>query len=265
MRYATNDGEIDYDVAGPRTGIPVVFIHGFPFSKATWAPQVELLKKDFYVVTYDVRGHGASDTGSGQYTVEGFVDDLIGLLDHLKISRAVIVGLSMGGYIALRAVQRNPDRIRGLVLCDTKSEGDNNEGKLKRAVQVKSVRMFGMKMFTEPFLKTVFYEKTFQTSPGVVEMVRAIVQQTAPAAVMGTLIALAARTDTTASLYSINIPVLILVGQYDALTPPSAAHAMKVKIPGAHLHIISGAGHLSNLENPAEFNSHLSTFLKNIP
>lgn len=261
MRFSTNEGEIDYDVVGPRTGTPVVLIHGFPFSKLTWGPQVAALRKTCYVVTYDVRGHGASDVGSGQYTVEGFVDDLIGLIDHLKIPRAVLVGLSMGGYIALRAAERNPDRIRGLVLCDTKSEGDNNEGKIKRAVQVKSVRMFGMKMFTEPFLRTVFYEQTFQTSPGIVQMVRSIVQQTPPAAVIGTLIALAARTDTTPSLYSINVPVLILAGQHDALTPPSAANAMKVKIPGAIMHIIPEAGHLSNLERAEEFNSNLITFL----
>jgi 3-oxoadipate enol-lactonase len=264
MRFAISDGEMEYDTTGPRTGLPIIFVHGFPFSKALWAPQVEALKKEFYVITYDVRGHGDSNVGSGQYTVEHFVDDLIGLLDHLKISRAVMAGLSMGGYIILRAAERNPDRVRGLVLCDTRSEADNNEGKLRRATQARSVKIFGMKAFTEPFLKTVLAEKTFQRSPQVVELVRSIVGKTSPAAVIGTLIALAGRTDTTPSLYNIHVPVLLLVGQYDGLTPSSVAHAMKVKIPQSEMHIIPDAGHLSNLENPAEFNKHLLSFLKKI-
>ncbi|HEV8539258.1 MAG TPA: alpha/beta fold hydrolase [Bacteroidota bacterium] len=261
MRFVTQGIGIEYETEGPRTGVPVMFIHGFPFSKKMWKPQVDVLKGHYHVVTYDVRGHGTSDAGDGQYTVELFVDDFIALLDHLKLSRVVAVGLSMGGYIALRAAERHPDRIRALVLCDTRSEADGNEGKIKRANQAKSVKNDGMKKFAEPFLKAVFYEETFQTSRETVEMIRNIVEASSPLAVAGTLIALAARTDTTPSLYTVNVPVLILVGQHDSLTPPSASHAMKEKIPGAEIHTIPRAGHLSNLENSEEFNSHLIHFL----
>ncbi len=264
MRSTLNGTGIDYETDGPRTGIPVLFIHGFPFSKAMWKPQVDVLKKDFHVVTYDVRGHGASDVGDGLYSVELFVDDLIGLLDHLRFSKVVVVGLSMGGYIALRAMERNPERFRGLVLCDTRSEADGNEGKIKRAAQAKTVKSEGMKKFAEPFLKVVFYEKTFETNPPAIDMIRAIVEASSPLAVAGTLLALAARTDTTPSLYNIKVPTLILVGQHDALTPPSASFAMKEKIPNAELHVISRAGHMSNLENTEMFNEHLLTFLKKL-
>jgi len=265
MQYAARDCKLEYDAAGTTAGLPVVFVHGFPFNKAMWGPQVEVLNKEFYVITYDVRGHGASDVGTGQYTVEQFVDDLIGLLDYLKITSAVIAGISMGGYIALRAAERNPDRVRGLILCDTRSESDNNDAKIRRAAQVRSVRMFGMRTFTEPFLKTVLAPETFRRSPEVVTLVRSMVENTSPTAVIGTLIALAARTDTTGFLHKIRVPVLLLVGENDALTPSSTVQEMHVKISHSETHIIAGAGHLSNLENPAEFNQHLLDFLKKIP
>jgi 3-oxoadipate enol-lactonase len=264
MRFTTNGTQLEYETEGPRTGIPVVFIHGFPFSKGMWKPQIDLLKKDFHVITYDVRGHGASDVGDGQYTLELFVYDFLSLLDHLKLSKVVCVGLSMGGYIALRAVERNAERLRALVLCDTRSEADGNEGKIKRAGQAKTVKSEGMKKFAEPFLKAVFFEKTFETNPQAIESIRGIIEASSPVAVAGTLIALASRTDTTPSLYNIKVPTLILVGQHDSLTPPSASFAMKEKIPGAELHVISKSGHMSNLENSEEFNTHLLAFLRKL-
>lgn len=261
MRAIINNIGIEYEVTGTRMGLPVVFIHGFPFSKEMWKSQVEDLKKNYYVITFDVRGHGSSDVGDGQYSIEFFVDDLIGLLDHLKIGSAVLVGLSMGGYIAIRAAERHPERIRAMVLCDTRSEADSNEGKIRRANQIKVIKAEGMKNFAATFLPTVFYENTFQMKPQIVEAVRKMIENTSTTAVAGTLLALAARTDTTPSLYNIKAPALILVGKHDSLTPPSAAHSMKEKIPNAELHVISRAGHLSNLENPEEFNSHLIKFL----
>ena len=264
MRLTVNGIGIEYTTDGPRTGLPVVFIHGFPFSKEMWEPQVNAFKKSFYVTTYDVRGHGASDTGDGQYTLELFVDDLIDVLNHLKLSRVVVVGLSMGGYIALRAIERNPERFRALVLCDTKSEADNNEGKIRRATQVKAVKMFGTKQFAENFIHTVFYEKTFRRKPEAVDLIRTIIEKSNPTAVSGTLIALAARTDTTSALYNIKVPTLIMVGQHDGLTPPSAANAMKSKIPDAEMFILPHSAHLSNLENPEEFNEVLLDFLGRI-
>ncbi len=261
MRLMAGNVGLDFVVEGPRTGPPIVFIHGFPFEKSMWQPQADVLKRDYYVVRYDVRGHGASDVGEGQYTVEAFVDDLEALLDHLRIQRAVVAGLSMGGYIALRAIERMPDRIRALVLCDTRSEADSNEGKVRRAQQVKSLKTAGLRAFADQFLTSVLSPKTFERRPDLVERLRAGIEATSPLAVAGTLIALAARTDTTPALFGIKVPTLILVGQQDTLTPPSAANAMKEKIPGAELHVIPEAAHLSNLENTDEFNARLTAFL----
>ena len=164
----------------------------------------------------------------------------------------------------VRAAERNPERFRALVLCDTRSEADGNEGKIKRSVQAKSVKTDGTKNFAGSFVKAVFFEKTFETQPQAVESIRGVIEATSPVAVAGTLIALASRTDTTPSLYNINVPTLILVGQHDAVTPPSASFAMKEKISQAELHVIPKAGHLSNLENTEEFNAHLLAFLRKI-
>ncbi len=262
MKLVIGTVALEYSVEGPRTGVPVVFIHGFPFDQSMWAPQVAALKPSHYVVTYDVRGHGRSGVGDGQYTIELFVDDLLTLLDHLRIARAVIVGLSMGGYIALRAIERAPDRFRGLVLCDTRSEADSNEGKIRRATQAQFVKTQPMSSFADLLLTGLFYEKSFSERPDAVARIRSSIERTSPVAVAGTLIALAGRTDTTPSLYSIKVPTMILVGKHDTLTPVSAATAIREKVPDATMHIIPGAGHVSNLEQPERFNEHLLTFLK---
>jgi 3-oxoadipate enol-lactonase len=264
MKLRLNGGNIEYDIHGPRNGIPVVFIHGFPFSREMWRYQVDALKNDYHVITYDVRGHGGSDPGDGQYSLELFVDDLIALLDHLKLQSAVAVGLSMGGYIVLRAIERHPERFRGIVLCDTRSEADGNEGKVKRARQVINLGKDGPDGFTASFLEAVFHSKTMADKPDVVDGIRTTMKNTPVEVLRGTLLALAGRTDTTPSLFRITVPALILVGRHDAVTPPSAAHAMKDKIPGAELHEIPEAGHLSNLENPEEFTTHLFNFLHRI-
>ncbi len=255
---------IAWDDSGLRQGTAVIFIHGFPFNRSMWAPQIEALSGTYRVISYDVRGHGQSDVGYGQYSLEFFVDDLIAGMDHLKIESAVLCGLSMGGYIALRAAQRHADRLKGLILCDTKSEADSDEVKIKRATSIRAVKKDGVKSFAEGFVKNVLTEKTLLTKPNLAASVRKMIEANPPIGISGALLAMAARTDTTAALAGITVPTLILVGEEDKLTPPSVSEAMAKKIPHAVFHIIPEAAHLSNLENPAIFNEHLFTFLKSI-
>jgi 3-oxoadipate enol-lactonase len=247
---------------GDPSGLPVVFIHGFPFSHEMWNAQFDALPKSVHAIAYDVRGHGQADVGDGQYTIELFVDDLVALLDYLKIDRAVLCGLSMGGYVALRTVERNPDRIRGLVLADTRSEADGNEAKVKRTGTLKGVKADGVATFAGNFVKAVFAPETFQSNPQSVEFVKQLIVANSPIGICGTAIALAARTDTTAALSSIKVPTLILVGEQDALTPPAASQAMHEKISGSKLAILKRAAHMSNVENADEFNANLTQFLK---
>lgn len=262
MIATINAVPINYTEAGSRNAMPVLFVHGFPFSHEMWKPQMEVVGNTYRAIAYDVRGHGLSYVGDGQYTIEGHVDDLIGLLDYLGISKTVIVGLSMGGYITLRALERNPGRFRAAVLCDTRSEGDTNEAKLKRAAGVAGVKKDGSRKFAEGFVQAVFAPETLTARPEAVETIRTIISHTPPLSIAGTLLALAGRTDTTASLASISIPTMVLVGEHDAITPPSAARTLHQNIRGSEMHVVPHAAHMSNLENPEFFNEKLLSFLK---
>ena len=264
MNIKLNGVTLNYQERGLPQGLPVVFIHGFPFDHTMWQPQMMALPQDYRAVSFDIRGHGASQVGDGQFSIEFFVDDLIALLDHLGIKQAVLCGLSMGGYIALRTVERHPERVKALVLCDTRSEADSNEAKVKRAGQVKSVKAKGVRQFAEGFVKAVFAPASFTENPKAVHSIQRVIEKTSVIGLCGTLLAMAARTDTTAALEAINVPTMILVGEHDGLTPPSASQAMKERIKNAELHVIPQAAHMSNLENPEFFNDKLQAFLKNI-
>jgi 3-oxoadipate enol-lactonase len=259
-----NSNPIFYVDEGKPDAMPVIFLHGFPFSHEMWKGQIELVNKQFRAIAYDIRGHGKSYVGEAQFTIEHHVDDLIGLLDYLKIEKSVIVGLSMGGYITLRALERNPERFRAAVLCDTKSEGDTTEGKLKRFDSMKGVREHGPEVFAEAFVKNVFAPESFRTKPEAVAFIKNIIKSTPALSIAGTLLALAARTDTSPSLPHIKVPTLILVGEKDVTTPPRDSQLMHNKIAGSELHLIPNAAHLSNLENPEEFNKHLFAFLQRV-
>ena len=264
MKIQVNGSNLHYEEAGDKAGMPVLFIHGFPFSHEMWKQQMELVSKTYRAITYDIKGHGLSDVGDGQYTIEGHVDDLFALLDHLHLDRVVIVGLSMGGYITLRALERNQDRFRAAVLCDTRSEADTPEGKLRRFGGMVEVKKSGSQQFADTFLKSVFAPASLTTKPEAVEAIRRIIARTPPLSISGTLLALAARTDTTGVLPLIRIPVLILVGAVDQVTPPAASQAMHERIKDSELQIVPGAAHMSNLENTEFFNRALLSFLDRV-
>jgi len=264
MKATINGITMNFAERGLPQGLPVVFIHGFPFSHEMWDPQMRALPNSIRAVTYDIRGHGRSDVGDGIYSIEFFVDDLLALLDHLVIDKAVMCGLSMGGYIALRAAERAPERVRALVLADTQSSAEADAGKIRRSASIKSVQQDGVKVFAETFAKNVFSEHSLKTKPQSVQFMRRIIEGNSPLGICGTLLALAARTDTTASLSSINIPTLILVGESDALTPPAKAEALHGAIRGSELHVLKNAAHVSNVEAEEEFNERLIVFLKKL-
>jgi 3-oxoadipate enol-lactonase len=267
MLAAVNGTNLYFNDIGKSESLPIVLIHGFPFSSEMWKGQMQVLqdiKKNLRVITHDLRGHGQSDVGDGQYSIELLVDDLIALLDYLKITKTILCGFSMGGYIALRAIERNPDRFNALILCDTMSAADSDEAKIRRANSIKLVKKEGVGRFAEGFLKAVFAPKTFDIHPSIIDETRRMVLSNSPLGICGALLAMAGRTDTTEALSKINVPTLILVGEHDAVTPPSAAKNMHDRIPNSKLHLIENAGHMSNLENPVMFNKHLTNFLDGI-
>jgi len=264
MHVRVNDGNLYVEQSGAPAGLDVVFLHGFPFSHAMWDDQVGVVGSKYRVTTYDLRGHGLSDVGDGQYSVEGHVDDLFALLSSLKITKPVIVGLSMGGYIALRALERDQSRFRAAVLCDTRSEADTNEAKVRRFSVVGSVKRIGSEAFAKEFVKAVFAPGAVQRVPDAVKKITSIISHTPPLSIAGTQLALASRTDTTLALASLHLPVLILVGEHDQTTPVAAAEAMHERIAGSAMAVVPQAAHMSNMENVEFFNEALMKFLAGI-
>ena len=264
MKTEINGNEVYYIDVGPRDGMPVIFVHGFPFSHEMWKTQIELLQEKYRVIAYDLRGHGKSGVSEGQFVLEFLVDDLIGLLDHLRITKAVVCGLSMGGYITLRTVERNPERVLALVLADTQAKADSNEAKLKRAASIKSVKTAGVNSYAESFVKNVFTAESIVNQTEAVKNITRIIQSNSAIGICGALLALVSRTNTTQALAKIKVPTLILVGEQDTLTPPSASKEMHAAIPNSELQIIPNAAHMSNLERPDEFNKYLTSFLSNL-
>ena len=245
--------------SGDPKGLAVVLIHAFPLSSAMWEPQLEALKA-FRVIAPDLRGFGATPLAAPWF-IENAVDDVFETLTSLSVEKAVLVGLSMGGYVALRAVEKHPSRVRALVLSDTRAESDANENKIKRAAAVEFVRSHGVGPFVEPFLKDSLSPATLTGKPETVEFLRGVAMKSSPEAVMAALAALAARGDATASLTAIKVPTAVFVGAQDKITPLPLSETMRSRVPGAELHLIADAGHFSNAENPQAFNGRLVSFL----
>jgi pimeloyl-ACP methyl ester carboxylesterase len=258
MRIAVNGIEIGYDVAGPEGAPWLVLVHGFPFTRALWEGQVPSLARNHRVLTYDLRGLGESALGPAPQPLEAYVDDLLALLDALGVARACLAGLSMGGYIALRAVERAPERFRALALCDTRSEADTNEGKLGRAAGIRALHAGSVEIFVDGLLRKLLLRP--DTPAG--RALRALMLGNGAAGMANALAAMMGRTDTSGALGDFDLPTLVLVGSDDALTPPSAAEAMAARIPGARLEVLAGAGHVSNLEAPEAFTGALRRFFE---
>jgi 3-oxoadipate enol-lactonase len=258
--FPRHDAVIAYEQYGEVTRPSIVFIHGFPFSRKMWKKQVQDLAPHYHVVTYDLRGLGASTDKSNQFTMEMLVDDLIALLDHLKFEKAAVVGFSMGGYVALRAIEREPGRFSALVLADTQSASDTDAVKLKRTAALKTIQARGLEAYGAEFLKSAVAPKT-QENPDLVKTLKDLITSNSVGGTCGALLAMVSRTDTTESLKNIKVPTLVIVGSEDKVTPPTKAESLKNSIPNATLAVITGAGHMSSIENHESFNAELVGFL----
>ncbi len=249
---------------GNSNSLPVVFVHGFPFDHYMWKEQLDELSSNFYCISFDIRGLGESSAGDGQYTMELLVDDLFTIINELQISQSILCGLSMGGYIALRAVEKMEGRFKGLILCDTKSGADSDEGKLKRAEGIKKINEEGLDNFIPGFIKNCFsgqFKKVKKTK--YMEIVdRALGFD--PMGVKGCLLAMAGRTDTTSYLSKIKIPTLILCGEKDELTTPNIMKGMADKISNSEFYIVPDSGHIISIESPGFVNDKILNFLRRI-
>jgi 3-oxoadipate enol-lactonase len=242
-------------------GTPVVLLHAFPQNRTMWGPQIEALSKTHRVIAPDFRGFGESDAPQGPCTLDQFADDVAGLLDHLAIQRAVLAGLSMGGYTAFAFYRKYRDRVKGLVLADTKAQADTEEGRAGRLAMAQTARTTGAGAVADLMLPKLLSPAALQAKPELVRQVRARIEQTGVGGIAGAQMAMADRPDSVPLLAKIACPALVITGELDGPTPPADGQLMAGKIPGARLEIIPQAGHLSNLEQPEAFNQAVLNFL----
>jgi 3-oxoadipate enol-lactonase len=258
-RTSVGSGEIVYDDVGE--GPAVVLLHGYPFNRSMWHEQVEILKDNYRVITPDLRGLGESSVTERTATMDEMAEDVAALMDQLQVKRVVLGGLSMGGYVAFAFYRRFPTLVRALVLADTRPQSDTDEGRRSREAQAQKILKEGMESIADDFLKKVLTPATLSHKPEVREHVRRMILKTKPEGAANALRGMAARRDQTDSLSEIPVPALVIVGSEDALTPPKDAELMRREIRDSRLEVIEGASHLSNLEQPEQFNRVLKNFL----
>jgi 3-oxoadipate enol-lactonase len=256
-----NGIQLSYDDAG--SGLPVVFLHGFPLDRSMWAPQVGALVGQARCITPDMRGLGAS-SGAAPYSMDQYADDVAALMDTLALDDAVLVGLSMGGYIAFAFWRRHRARVRALVLADTRAGADSEEGREKRRRLIEVARARGSATVAEMQLASMVGTTTRERRPTVADTVRAMMAAAPVDGIVGALEAMMARPDSTPTLATIEVPTLIVVGDEDGLTPPSEAHSMHEQIRGSRLEVLPRTGHVSNLEQPSAFNHVVSEFVEGV-
>jgi len=245
-------------------GPPLVLIHGYPFNRSLWNEQVEALSGKYRVVAPDLRGFGESDSSPGPVTMNRMAQDVAQLMDQLDIPRAVIGGLSMGGYVALAFCKQFPDRVTAVVLADTRAQADTEEAKKTRAEQAEKALSEGMASIADAMLPKLLTPDTVSKRPEVVKRIRDMMLKTKPEGAAGALLGMAQRDDQTEFISSIKVPTLIVAGREDAITPPADSEAMHSKIAGSRLIVIENAGHVSNLEQTEQFNDALLAFLNSI-
>jgi pimeloyl-ACP methyl ester carboxylesterase len=244
-------------------GTPVLLLHAFPLHRGMWAPQVSVLARQCRVVAVDFRGHGESGPAANPWTIDDLATDVKNLLDHLSIPRAVLVGLSMGGYVMFAFYRRYADRVLGLVLADTRAQADTEEGRAGRFAMIQTAESKGAAAVADLMLPKLL-SPALQADGDLVRNVRAMIESAPVGTIVGDLRAMADRPDSIPLLQTITHPTLVIVGELDIGTPPSDAQTMARGIRNARLEIIPAAAHLANLEQPDAFNRALLSFLKTI-
>ncbi len=255
-----NDFNLSYDDMGEGS-VPIIFLHGFPFDKSMWKGQLDFLKDTHRSITYDIRGFGKSTDEKSSLSMELFTADLIEFMDKLHLEKAIICGLSMGGYIALHAMKKFPERFEALILSDTQCIADSAEVKENRYKTIDGIEKEGVTTFNTKFIESVFHKDSLTHKKELVEQLRKVVFSNSEHIIKQGLIAIAERSETCSTLHEINVPTLILCGREDKVTPLNESEFMDEAIKESILHVIENAVHVSNLEQPDEFNKRLVNFL----
>ena len=258
LRVSAGGADLAVEVRGE--GAPILFIHGFPFDRTMWRHQLAGLSR-WKRIALDLRGAGASSAPVDGYSVARYADDTVQVLDTLELERAVVCGLSLGGYILFELLRRHPGRVRAAVFCNTKAAADSGEARRGRDEMAALAEREGAAAVAERLLPQLLAPATFAAQPDVVAHVREMITRTPVPGLVGALRALRDRPDSTPTLGTIGVPVLVVAGEEDKIAPAGGMRAMAQAIPGAQFAVIPAAGHLAPLEQPLATSRTLADFL----
>jgi pimeloyl-ACP methyl ester carboxylesterase len=253
----TSGGPIRCLEAG--AGWPVLLIHAFPLSADMWRPQLERVPDGWRYIAPDVRGFGRTPAAAGAPSMEAYAGDVQAVMDSLELEMAVVGGLSMGGYIALAVNRRSPERVSGLVLADTRSEADTPEGRSARMTMSALVRSAGVSAVADQMIPKLLASS--RDDEATVARVRSMIEGNTVDGVDRAIQAMMDRPDSTPDLATLSLPVLVIVGEHDALTPPADSQRLKRRTDRSQLVVLPRAGHLSNIDAPEAFSTALANFL----
>jgi pimeloyl-ACP methyl ester carboxylesterase len=261
-RIAVNGVNLAVDVRGQ--GAAILLIHGYPLDHTIWDHPLAQLD-GWMRIAPDLRGMGQSDAPDLGYSMATYADDLLALLNTLGVDRVVLCGLSMGGYIAFEILRRARERVRGLVLVNTRAEADTADGRKARDATAGQVREGGAAAIASAMLPRMLARQTGAENPPLSDRVYRMMAATPVAGVLGAIGAMRDRPDSFPLLPTLGgLPALVIVGDDDQLTPEDRARAMADALPGARLSVIPGAGHLTPLERPEAVTGLLAEFLAGI-
>ena len=253
-----NGREIHYAEQGD--GPLAMLIHGYPLDHTMWLDQLAALSSVRRVVALDLPGSGMSERVNGQpLTMEELAGSVAGLVETLGYDQADVVGLSMGGYVALALWELHPQSIRSLVLANTRSSADSDEGRVGREAQAQSVVADGRAQLATKLVGALLAPGHDLTAAA---RLRTMVESTPVETIVASLRGMAARPDRTDLLPTITVPTLVISGEDDALIPSLDSHEMASAIPNSQFLIIPGAGHLGPIERPDAFTEALRSFWK---
>ncbi|MEW6637339.1 MAG: alpha/beta hydrolase [Actinomycetota bacterium] len=252
---------MSYREMGEGPGDPVVLLHAFPLNGRMFEPQMEALSGERRIVAPDYPGFGRSPRTPAHPDMRYYAEGVRDLLNRLGVERAVLGGVSMGGYIAFACLRTFPERISGLILANTRPDPDTEEMKETRKAMARRVAEEGVAVLIELQMQRLLAAATLQNDRTIVEKVKAMILESSPDGVVAALSAMRERPDSTPLLEKIGVSTLVIGGQEDAISSPEVMAAMAQRIPDSRHVTLPNAGHLSNLENPDGFNAALKEFL----
>lgn len=239
-------------------GSPLILLQAFPLTAEMWAPQHEKVPHGWQLITPDLRGLGHS-RGPAATSVDDHADDVLALMRHRGLERAIIGGLSLGGYITFALHRKASHHFAGLVLADTRAEADTPEARASREEMQRTTRERGPSAVADAMVPKLLGPSAL-ASATIRDRVRSLITSNPSEGIVDALEVLKTRPDSSSSLAAISRPTLIIVGRDDGLTPVAMSETMHAAIPGSTLHVIPDAGHLSSLEQPQAFNKALWSF-----